>query len=425
MNIKVPTINLILCLSEAVDLISPLISNHHKQVACITYYLCEELGMSVDDQKDLTFAAALHDVGILSLSDRLNTLEFDFEDIDHHAEKGYLLLNTYRPFSNIALIVRYHHTLWNNGVCTIESSEEIPFGSYLLNLADRIAILIDPNKAIFSQVKDIRKKISIASGEMFMPEIVHAFLNISKRECFWLDLQMVSMDLFLKDKFQWDSLTVTDEDFLGLISLFSRIIDFKSHYTATHSSGVAATAEAISIIAGFTETEAKMMKIAGCIHDLGKLAVPPEILEKPANLTKDEFDIIRSHAYFTDRLLKNIKEFDVIRSWGALHHERLNGEGYPFHLKASELSMGSRIMAVSDVFVALMEDRPYRSGMNREESMLVTQQKVNDMELDSNIVSLLEDHYDDINSIRINAQNTAISEYQRFIKKICSISSIF
>src|ERR1035437_9612351 len=115
MNIS--KLDLLMSLSEAVDLISPLVANHHKQVACIAYYLSCELEFSKEEQMELVFAASLHDIGGMSLSERLDTLRFDYEDKIGHGERGYLLLKSNKSFDNIARIVRYHHTSWDNRKC--------------------------------------------------------------------------------------------------------------------------------------------------------------------------------------------------------------------------------------------------------------------------------------------------------------------
>ncbi|MCJ7690936.1 MAG: HD domain-containing protein [Clostridiaceae bacterium] len=106
----------------------------------------------------------------------------------------------------------------------------------------------------------------------------------------------------------------------------SRLVDFKSRFTASHSSSVAACSETIAKYAGFSKNQAKIIKYAGYLHDLGKLAIPTEILEKPGPLSKEEFDLMRTHAYHTNRVLANVSGFETIRQWGSLHHEKLNGK---------------------------------------------------------------------------------------------------
>lgn len=136
-----------------------------------------------------------------------------------------------------------------------------------------------------------------------------------------------------------------------------------------------------------------------------------EILNKNTKLTEEEFNIIKSHTYYTSRILGNIKGFEIINDWASLHHERLDGNGYPFHYHHEQLSIGSRIMAVADVFTAITEERPYRSGMNKDAVLKILNKMVENHSLDLNIVKLLIDNFDLINETRINAQNTVKDEY--------------
>ncbi len=414
MREEVSMTELVLCLSEIIDLVSPLLANHHKRVAGIAYNLCNELGLSELDKKDITFAGALHDVGGITVDERLDALQFDFEEEDGHPKKGCALLRTYEPFADIASIVRYHHTPWDFGKCGGNDPRDIPYGSHILHLADRIAVAVKPGRDILDQAHGVRRKINSGRNKKFLPELVDVFMDISEKEYFWLDISTASLGNFLKIDTCNRTYTLDDEHLLGLMQLFARIIDFRSRFTATHSGGVAAVAEAMAKGFGFCNKECNMMRIAGYIHDLGKLAVPVEILEKPTGLTNHEYNLIKTHAYFTDRVLRDVKGFEQIRKWGALHHERLDGGGYPFRLGADQLSTGSRIMAVADVFVALAEDRPYRKGMQPKEIRSLMRDMANNGALDTEIVELLEDTFDNINKIRIDAQYAAKMEYQGY-----------
>jgi HD-GYP domain-containing protein (c-di-GMP phosphodiesterase class II) len=104
----------------------------------------------------------------------------------------------------------------------------------------------------------------------------------------------------------------------------------------------------------------------------------------------------------------------TVSSWGSLHQERLNGTGYPFGLMSDDLPLGSRIMAVADVFTALTEDRPYRKGMNQESTTAVLQGMVDADELDKNLVDLVFKNYEEMNEMRDTAQKKALREYHAF-----------
>lgn len=151
------------------------------------------------------------------------------------------------------------------------------------------------------------------------------------------------------------------------------------------------------------------------MHDLGKLAVPAEILEKPGRLTPQEFAVVRRHTYYTYHLLEPLKVLDLIRVWAAYHHERIDGHGYPFHLVANELPLGSRIVSVADIFTALTEDRPYRKGMSVKEAFQIISDAAEQRRLDPSVVDILKEHLIQVDQARALAQTSALDEYHRFI----------
>lgn len=106
-----------------------------------------------------------------------------------------------------------------------------------------------------------------------------------------------------------------------------------------------------------------MLELAGLLHDVGKLAVPNTILEKEGSLTYEERAQIQVHPYFTFRILDRIQGLEIVKEWASFHHERLDGTGYPFQIEEDELSLGSRILAVADVYAALSEKRPYKEPL--------------------------------------------------------------
>lgn len=415
---KISLFDLVMCLSDAVDLVSPALVNHHKQVAYIAFSIGTELGLPLEQRNELALGGGLHDIGILSLKDRMNAMQFEHEvkTERRHEHLSYLLLKMFEPLSGAAAIVRFHHVPWDKGGGTEFDGESVPLGSHILQLADRVAALINRQQEILGQVEAICWKIEQQSGKMFMPKLVDAFKSIARKEYFWFDAISLSLGSILSNMVGTVKVELGLDKLLSLANMFCRVIDFRSAFTATHSSGIAASAKELARLAGFAERECQMMKVAGYLHDLGKLAVPLEILEKPAKLTKDEINIMQSHTFHTYRILESIKDFDVINAWAAYHHERLNGTGYPFHLKGDDISLGSRIMAVADVFTAVTEDRPYRKGMNSNEALKILQRMADNSALDPHIVSLLRSSFDEINSVRMAAQTAAIEEYKQFMQ---------
>lgn len=406
--------DLILCLTNAADLVSPALANHHKQVAYLAYCIGEEFGLTEEQRKDILLAGLLHDIGAFSVRERLDLLEFE-ENARDHAYKGACMVRLFPPLAHIADIIHYHHEPWNNGKDIGTGQRRVPLSSHILHLADRIVVQIKRGQEVLGQTEGICEAIRRQSGSVFMPELVEAFLQISKKEYIWLDLVYGSLLNVMPHMSSFDSTELDMEGLTGLTRLFACIIDFRSPFTANHSSGVAATAERLAELAGFSPEECRMMRVAGYLHDLGKISVLNDLLEKPGKLNEQEYNIIRSHTFYTYRILQAIQEFDTINQWVALHHERLDGSGYPFHLTADSLPLGSRIMAVADVFTAITEDRPYRAGMKEEEAREVLSSMVTDKALCPYVVSLMDQYFDDINAIRIEAQRQSAADYHRFL----------
>ena len=419
-NRPVPFLDLVLSISEATDLIDLNINDHGKRVAFIALNISNELGLNPSDKHTIIIAGLLHDIGAFSLQDKLKAASFEFEfgydtkEINKHAELGYMLLRKFKPLSEMAEIIRYHHFTYKETEKLIDVDKNILLFSQIIHLADRIDILINRKSNILSQVKNIYDKISEYSEEYFNPKLVEVLDYLKSKEYFWLDIvsnpQILTFSRFLG----YLPLDFGLDKILDFSKMFSQIIDFRSSFTATHSKGVTVTSTALARLSNFSDTECKMMEVAGYLHDLGKLSVPAEILEKPAGLTIDEFDIIRGHTYFTYKILSNVANLDIINSWASFHHECLDGKGYPFHLEEDGLSLGSRIMAVSDIFTAITEDRPYRKGMNKIESLKVVETMAKNNKIDADIVSVLKLNYDEINSARIIAQKDASVEYKEF-----------
>lgn len=400
---KVSLLDLIISLSDVMDMISPALNGHHRRVAHVSYMIGQKMGLTTERLSNLFITALLHDCGGISLKERLDALQFDIINPFIHSEIGYRLLSGYEPLKIPALIIRYHHVYWNETSRYAAKKEyDIPLESYILNLSDRVDVLVNKKSEIIGQSMYIKEKIISESGKKFMPDVVDAFAEVSKPISFWLDIINVEKSCIIQENNIED--TILDENSIfSAMELIRRIIDFRSGFTATHSSGVASVAEQIGKCAGLGKGEQNKLKIAGCLHDLGKLAVPVEILEKPGKLNSHEFNIIKSHTYYTYKTLQKIKGFEEISEIAAFHHERLDGSGYPFGLASNSLSFNARIMAVADIFTALTEDRPYRKGMERDECLYTMQKMADDMVIDGELLKILTDNYKAIDDARTEA----------------------
>jgi len=410
-------LDLVTGLADAMDLVSPALFNHHRRVAGLSVSIASEMGIPPEERAMIAVAALLHDAGALSLGERTALLGFDGSwsggSPMEHAYMGYVLLRGFPIFSTVARIVRYHHQRHDRAM---EADRDVAQAAAVVHLADRVDTLFRGDSHPLVQVPASIAAVERESGKMFCPEAVAAFKSAATRESFWLDSLASRVPRLNGISDSWNP-TLDPEELANLCKVYSVIIDFRSRFTATHSAGVSATAEVVARQCGFSDFECMTMKLAGLVHDLGKLAVPSEVLEKPARLTADEFALIRSHTYHTYRILDSTPGMDQVARWAAHHHERLDGTGYPFHKTGDELSLGSRIMAVSDVLTAITEDRPYRPGMPQDKAMSVLDSMVAAKALDGEIVDLVRTHFDKVDSVRATAQRAALAEFDGYMEK--------
>lgn len=404
---------MISALSKAMDCISPAVGNHHARVGYIAGRLGKALALDAPTQRDLLIAGLLHDAGALSLGSRLDALQFETDGVEHSII-GYRLLRSQPRLQRVALLVKDHHTPY---AAIRRNGEKVEPLANLINLADRVDVLVRRDLPLEAQLPGICNKLRSTGSVLFNPLYVEAFLDLS-RDAEFVEQAASPLDHITPlahTYLEGDALEM--DELVEFSMLFSQIIDFRSRFTATHSQGVAAISERLAVILGFDEEEATSMHVAGNLHDLGKLAVPVELLDKAGPLTKAEFERIKQHAVYSAEILCKIEGLGHICEWAAHHHERIDGTGYPYRRGKNELSLGARIIAVADVFTAITEDRPYRAGMDRKQAMEVMRNSVKGGALDSYVVSELLANYDAFNELRSQEQACCKEKFQAFYKE--------
>ena len=386
--------NFLLSLSDAIDLASPSISAHQLRTAYIAWQMTKAVKKEEDIIERIFMAALLHDIGALAPEEKVRLHGFKERDLKAHCIRGARLFEVTSLLRPASRLVLYHHKPWNKWDRPIDDS--VVFESQVLYLADFLERIVDRERYILHQVDELTKEVHKLSGKLVHKDIVDIFMELSKREDFWLDLASPRLYSLLLHLGPFRKREIQLNELFSISVLFRNIIDFRSVFTATHSTGVAACAAILSKIFGLTETEVALMEIAGNLHDLGKLVVPNYILTKPGKLSKEEYEVIKQHTYFTYTVLGTIDGMDQVTEWAAFHHEKLDGTGYPFHLTGERINSGARIMAVADVFTALAEDRPYKKGLDRKRIQGILVDMSSNGGLDKRIVNLLLENYQEV-----------------------------
>jgi len=152
--------------------------------------------------------------------------------------------------------------------------------------------------------------------------------------------------------------------FLSAITALAYALEAKDKYTSGHSQRVADIAVAIAKEMGLSPEIIDKVKLAGLLHDIGKIGVKESVLNKPGSLTDEEFQHIQEHPEIGEHILAPIADDKEILRLVRSHHERYNGSGYPDRLRDTQIPLAARILAISDAYEAMTSERPYRKAMN-------------------------------------------------------------
>lgn len=166
------------------------------------------------------------------------------------------------------------------------------------------------------------------------------------------------------------------ELFVGTVKALAAAIDGKDRYTRGHSERVSRVAVAIGHRLGLGDEELETLRISALLHDVGKIGIDDSILKKPAALTDEEYEIMKTHPQQGYKIMKNIPAMEEFLPGMYMHHEMVNGQGYPQGLKDEEIPLQAKIVSVADTFDAMTIDRPYSKGVSLEQALEIIQSYV-------------------------------------------------
>ena len=394
MDFEIDLVQVVRALADALDLVGIDEVAHGKRVGYMAFKCAEAAGCAKADRERLLNIGLLHDCGVSSSRVHRHLVsEIQWDGDEEHAREGAELLRGFRPFAAYADVVRHHHTPWERLAPSDPAGLQLKLDANLIYLVDRVDAQASPHYGVdlLQHTEAIRGWVAEKGGTLFAPPLVELFLAASASEAFWMMLEPPHLERFLFDmERRADSTALSLHQVRQLAGIFGHVVDAKSTFTAMHSYGVANLARHLAVAAGLDRLTADKIEIAGLLHDIGKLRIPDEMLEKPGPLSDRERHVMRRHSFETYQVLRRIEGLGDIALWAAYHHEAPDGSGYPFRRHAGELGPEARIIAVADVFQALAQDRPYRRALKPSQIMRTIRRFADGGKLDSGIVDLVE-----------------------------------
>ena len=243
------------------------------------------------------------------------------------------------------------------------SGSDIPLLARIANLAQTLEAFHARGGAS-AAMRVARKR----SGTWFDPALVRLVRRWKSDKAWWTLLEGDVTEAVLAAEPSDRVINVDDAGLDVVCRAFADIIDAKSPFTYRHSTRVADVARELAVHCGLDESEQRRIYRAGLLHDIGKLGVSNTILDKNGPMTPAERKLMEAHPRYTLEILERVSAFRRFALTASLHHEKLDGSGYPFGVKGSQIDLASRILVVSDIYDALTSDRPYRAGMHEAQA---------------------------------------------------------
>lgn len=423
--VQIPMHEMLAALSYALDLTEGAIPGHALRSCLYGMRIAEDLGLPEPDRTTLYYAILLKDAGCSGNAARMYSL---IGGDDRRMKHDVRLLDWTRPSLTAV------STLWRQalpGASTLQRTGRILKLALEQNKNNRamiatraergahIACKIGLGEAVaetilrlnehwdgsgypegrrgqtiplLARIAAVAQHLDLFASEMGISKAMRELADRSGR---WFDPELVRLTRCLYSRSQlraavagFDHFTrvkqlrpgtlhpLTAEEVDRICEVFAEVVDAKSSFTCSHSSSVARTAVGIAAELGFTVQRRNRIRRAALLHDIGKLSIPNTILDKRGALSPEEWETVKAHPVLSKQILDRIPHFGDIPSIASLHHEKLDGTGYPFGLSGRELSLDSRIIALADVFAALSEKRPYRKNLEIGEVINILEKDV-------------------------------------------------
>lgn len=399
-GLEVTLKQMILIIHRAINSVDIRLFNHGEKVAYIMMNLLKIDGRySNEEMLDICTLGVFHDIGAYKVAEIDKLAQIDTVAPLDHAVYGALFIKYFSPLSRWYKIVLTHH--FTHKYYKNKNMEIISEEGLLLNFADYI-------DRVFTNKKSITREDIQALSGYYLEKHIDLFLKADEKFNLISKLMDGSYEKELHSFFE--SKILTREEVIAYSKMLAYSIDFRSEATVKHTILVEAISYQIGKLVGLDEETLTQIKVASALHDVGKIAIPVEILEKPGKLTQEEFEIMKKHSIIGYNILSDLNINDI-RDIGTLHHEKMDGTGYPFGLKGEELTTEARIVAIGDIISALFIARSYKEAFDKEKIVKILETMIRSNKIDFEIGFLFINNYEFIMQEALEESNELMEVY--------------
>ena len=389
--------------------------DHGDRVAFLYLKMAEYRGYPDDEHLEhMMLACYTHDIGAYKTEKFLDLLKFDVSHPLEHCIYGYLFMKYFSPLGDDAEVLLYHHTPFSE-----KADSPIPYQDegILIHFLDRVDIF----NVKHTDMDDLIWQIRNGSGRNFDPRDVEDFIRLQESENVLESLKDGTYSVEVRNYFNQKERS--HRLIKPIINMLAYEIDFKSEQTVIHTVTTAVLVRILGEKRNLTAQQIEYLEYAARLHDLGKIKIATEILEKPGKLTDDEYHVMKKHVSYTEMIIGELFPEEIVEI-ASRHHERLDGSGYPRGLTGEQLTISDRILQVADVVSALLQKRSYKTEMDKETVIAILQEQEKQGKLDSETVRIVKEEYDAIiQEVMAEAHDTIFhyenlqEEYTYYFKK--------
>ena len=361
---------------------------HGERVAVVMYQVLR--GLPTIERLQLSrlcLMGLMHDIGAYKTEEIDDLLQFEKQGVWNHAVYGYLFLKKLSPFQEDALPVLYHHLPFMSYASAEPPLLEDDFAG-LIYLADRIDMVVLEKGPSFCY--DWLKR---CRGTLFSPYWLDLFFHAEQQFGILSQLEARHYAPALEDMIS--RLELCPDEIRQYLSVIAYAIDFRSEFMVLHTVTTVSVSEVLGAKLNLSAEDREALYYGALLHDIGKVASPVEILEKPGKLTPDEMNIMRHHVSVTREILDGFIDSKVLNI-AVRHHEKLDGTGYPDGLAANSLTCAERIAAVADIVSALIRRRSYKDAFDKQKTMQILENMRDAGQICPITTNIMLDNFDQI-----------------------------
>ena len=366
--------------------VDPHLVDHGKRVAYIAQEILNQIddGGAEIDRQSLFVLSILHDIGAYKTGEIDELLTFNSKQVFRHSIYGYLFLKNMSPVGPLAEAILYHHLDYKD--YNQVKSDALAYAG-LIHLADQIDI------AVLLGLEGNRFEIIEEDKEAhFCPAYVDAFRRAGPAR---IEQSLLSGSWRKEVEASLFALNLSAEQAFAYLRMMVFSIDFRSEATVPHTISTTAISIELGKRLHLSEQELQLLYLGAFLHDVGKIAIPNEILESQGQLTFEEMQVMKLHVSFTREIVEGLVDERVCRI-ASRHHEKVNGGGYPDGLTGENLTLPEKIVAVADIASALAGRRSYKEAFSKAKTIGILTQMEKDGLLYAPVCNVLISSFDEV-----------------------------